>query len=133
MLLAEDDIAELLWSIKFSHCMVKWMNDGCSTMRESLFPSRQFLFAMGHHQYYNHQTSHREIADILSIDNPALSILGTTEDNLLKVMAEFPDKRTASDDGIPSFLIRDTRFVRARPMCKITNLSLTACVIITGL
>ncbi|GJQ75600.1 hypothetical protein Trydic_g17680 [Trypoxylus dichotomus] len=43
-------------------------------------------------------------------NNPALSVLAATDDALIKIMAKFPDRRTAGDDGIPSFLIRDTWF-----------------------
>ncbi|GJQ82192.1 hypothetical protein Trydic_g6020 [Trypoxylus dichotomus] len=38
-------------------------------------------------------------------NNPALAVLATTEDELIKIIAKFPDRRTAGDDGIASFLM----------------------------
>src|SRR5699024_3551084 len=41
-------------------------------------------------------------------------------------MSTFPTKLTAGDDLIPSFLVHDARFARAKPLSKIINLSISA-------
>lgn len=46
------------------------------------------------------------------------------EDELIKIMSSFSNKITAGDDLIPSFFIRDCRFVLAKPLATLINLSL---------
>lgn len=47
-----------------------------------------------------------------------------SEEDLIRTMARFADKNTAGDDGIPSFLLRDTRYVLAEPLLILINLAI---------
>lgn len=47
-----------------------------------------------------------------------------TEDELINIMSSLPDNNISGDDLIPSFLLRDTRIVFAKPLAIIINLSI---------
>lgn len=48
----------------------------------------------------------------------------TTEDELINIMSTLSNKFTAGDDLLPSFFIRDCRYVFAKPLTTMINLSL---------
>ena len=56
--------------------------------------------------------------------NNCLSITHVTPEDLISTMAKLTNKRTSGDDLIPSFLIRDCRYILAQPLSIIINLAL---------
>ena len=46
------------------------------------------------------------------------------EEDIIKIMAKFKNKFTAGPDMVPSFMVRDCRFVLAKPLESIINLSI---------
>ena len=55
---------------------------------------------------------------------PSFSIGTVTESDVINAMAKLPNKFTAGDDHIPSFFVRDVRFVLAKPMASIINMAI---------
>ena len=55
---------------------------------------------------------------------PSFWVPPVDESTLIGIMASFPDGNTAGADLIPSFIIRDCRFILAGPLAAIINISL---------
>ena len=63
------------------------------------------------------------LTDVVT-NNSSFIMQNVSEEEVLSVMSSFPNKLTAGDDLIPSFIIRDTRFALARPLTTIFNLAI---------
>lgn len=63
----------------------------------------------------------------IPLDLPSFKLDLVPESTLISIMSSLSNKTTSGDDQIPSFLIRDTRYVLAAPLQKIINLAITTC------
>lgn len=66
-------------------------------------------------------------ADILNVNrmgNIEVTLPVFTEDDIIKAVKKLKPKMSCGPDNIPSFIVKDTISVLARPLCKIFNLSL---------
>lgn len=58
-------------------------------------------------------------------DLPSFSVQHVTEDLVSELMGGLSSKHTSGDDMVPSFLVRDVRFIMAVPITKIINLAIS--------
>lgn len=62
--------------------------------------------------------------DSLHCDSIPFSLTQVTEDEIIGIMSKFPNNFNAGDDLIPAFLLKDARFVLAKPLTFVINLSI---------
>src|SRR5699024_4314007 len=68
-----------------------------------------------------------DIPDVIS-NNQSFNMQPVTTELLINIMSKFDSKFTCGDDLIPSFLVRDGRYVFATPLSIIINLSINESV-----
>lgn len=64
-----------------------------------------------------------DLPDVVSNKLP-FDLLAVSDEELIKIMATFPSNYTAGDDCVPNLIIRDARYVLAKPLRIIINLAI---------